>query len=163
MTRKHNIGTKIPFTKDHVKDKQLVIQMLKFEDRYTKTTDGQELYKSRLNLTGTTLNVIYAIHRYVLDHFDFDTSDESVETYRSIFKAYYNSPTDYDNDVLSSVFYMKANKCVYYTSQEIDVGDKLKNCNILQLDGVKTKLFNVIQKESIENFKYGFVGAFSNS
>jgi len=157
---RYEVIKKIPFTGDHVKDKQLVIKMLQFEDSYTKQPETQELYKSKLNMTGVSLNIIYAVHRYVLNHFDFNTSDESVEIYRSIFRNYYKSPTDYDEEVLSSVFYMKANKCVYYKTPEIKIGDKMQNCNILHLDGTKTTLFDVLSKEQ---FKYGFVGGFSNS
>ena len=154
------IKKKIPFTSDNVKDRELILRMLRFEDQYGKSDVCQNLYKAKLNFPRESLHVTYTIHRYVLDHFDFDTSDESVETYRTIFGNYYNSPTDYDKEVLDSVYYMKNNKCVYYTSCEFQLGDQLKDCNLLKLDGASTTLFESLNKEK---YKYAIIGSFSTS
>lgn len=159
MGKSTNINL-IPFTPAHVLDKELVIRMLQFEDQYGKSEEGQQYYKTELLQPQTTLNAIYATHRYVLNHFGFTTDDECVETYRTIFRTYYRSPTDYDVDVISSVFYMRGNKCVFYTRPKLTVGNKLVNCNLLNLDGSSTTLFDAVNSQQ---FTYCFVGAFSKS
>jgi hypothetical protein len=151
---------KKPFTNDHVKNKDLVIEMLKYEEVYNNGPEGQMLWKTKLNKPSTTLNVIYAIHRVVLNFFDFDTSDESVETYRTIFLSYYNGPHDYDKDVIGAAFYMRNNRCVFYDRPELNLGDKMPDCNILTLNGEPINLLNVLEKH---DFQYAFVGGFSNS
>lgn len=157
---KSDIMGLIPFTKDHVKDRALIIKMLQFEDEYGKSIDGQNLYRTKL-LLPHTLKPIYAIHRHVLNHFGFDTSDISVKNYRTIFSYYYKSPKEYDKEVLDSVYYMKNNKCVYYEKSAPKIGDKLINCNLLCIDGTtKITLFDVLKHKT---FKYAFVGAFSSS
>ena len=156
---KSTFKEKRPFTHDCVMDRDLVIQMLKFEEEYNNSDEGQLIHKTLLNNARTSLFTIYTIHRVVLDHFDFDTSDESVETYRTIFKTYFRSPKDYDKDVINSAFYMRNNRCVFYERPELDIGDKMVNCDILTLDGKPTTLFEIIPKD----FNYCFVGGFSLS
>lgn len=99
---KSNVTNSIPFTMEHVKDKSLVIRLLQFEDLYGKSKEGQILYKTKLSMPHT-LRPIYAIHRYVLNHFGFSTSEESVKNYRRIFSYYYKSPTEYDKSVKYSI------------------------------------------------------------
>lgn len=155
-----NTVNPIPFTIDHVHDKELVIKMLKYEDQYGKSDQVRDFYRTKLLQPRSTLNAIYATHRVVLDYFGFDTSDESVANYRKIFLTYYKSPTEYDNDVISSVYYMKNNKCVFYTKPMPRIGDKMTNVNLLNLDGTETTLFDVVHNMK---YKHCFVGAFSNS
>ncbi len=136
-----------PFTIYDVKNKQLVIKMLNYEEHITKSDNGQGLYKNTLNMPLTSLNVEKILNRQTLMNFGFDTTDESVEMYRTIFKNYYNSPTDYDKEVLNAVHYMRENKCVYYKSPIINVGDVIPNCEIYELDGkTKTSLHDIINK-----------------
>jgi len=149
-----------PFTEECILNKELVIKMLKYEDEFAYTDKGQEIYKTELLFPHNTLGAIYAIHRCVLDNFGFDTSDTSVENYRKIFSYYYNSPTDYDNEVLSSVFYMRSNKCVYYTKPKPTINDKLIDVNLLTLNGDNITLYDILKQY---DYKYAFVGAFSNS
>lgn len=150
-----------PFTMAEVNNKNLVIEMLKFEDYYGKSEDGQNYFRSSISLLPTgSLEPVYAIHRYVLTHFGYSSDDQSVANYRNIFKTYYTSPTNYDNDVISSVYYMKGNKCVFYNKPKPKIGEKLIDCNLLNLDGTNTTLFNVISNNT---FKYCFIGAFSSS
>jgi hypothetical protein len=157
---KSDVMILIPFTKDHVKNRELIIKMLQFEDEYGKSRDGQNLYRTKL-LLPHTLKPIYAIHKHVLNHFGFDTSDLSVKNYRKIFSYYYKSPTEYDKDVLDSVYYMKNNKCVYYQKPTPKIGDKFIDCNLLCIDGTtKIRLFDILKDEK---FKYAFIGAFSSS
>lgn len=157
---KSDVINLIPFTKNHVKDRPLILKMLQFEDEYGKSKDGQKLYKTKL-LLPHTLKPIYTIHKHVLNNFGFDTSDTSVKNYRTIFSYYYKSPTEYDKEVLDSVYYMKNNKCVYYKKQVPKIGEKLIDCNLLCIDGTtKITLFDVLKDKK---FKYAFIGAFSAS
>ena len=160
MGKEDIINPHKPFTHDNVLDKQLVIQMLKFETEYTISKQGQSLYENPLNLPLQTLNVEKTLNRITLNQFGFDTSDESVETYRTIFGTYYRSPTDYDKEVLDSSHYMRENKVVYYTSPKINIGDILPNCRLFQLNGTDDiTLYDTLNKKA----NYTVVAAFSLS
>ncbi|ARF08934.1 hypothetical protein Catovirus_1_984 [Catovirus CTV1] len=148
------------FTLDHIKDKDLVIKMLKYEDSIYLGEKGKEIYENEMYRPRISLDPEYAINRMVLLNFGFDTSDESTENYRKIFSHYYKSALDYDKDVLSSVTYMRNNKCVYYTKPVLEIGDQIPNCRIYKLDGIiETSLFDELGND----FNFAFVGAFSNS
>jgi len=160
MGKKDTNNTK-PFTMDDVKNKHLVIQMLKYEEQLTKSEYGQSLYKNTLNKPLISLNIEKALNRLVLSYFGFNTSDLNVETYRTIFRTYYNSPNDYDKDVLDSVHYMRENKCVYYKLPPLQLGDKIPNCDLYEIDGkTKTTLYDVINKTKSD---YTLIEAFSLS
>jgi hypothetical protein len=123
--------------------------MLKYEEQFTKSNDGQALYKNPLNRPLISLDVEKAINRIVLMKFRFNTTDSSVSNYRKIFKTYYNSPKDYDEDVINSVHYMRENKCVFYENPLLGVDQKIPNCELTELDGInKTTLYDVIIKEN---------------
>lgn len=149
-----------PFTEHNVKDKILIIDMLKYEDELGKSKIGQTLYKTKLLNPYVSLEPVYVLHRMTLDHFNFDTSNESVENYRTIFKNYYKSSHDYDLDVISSVYYMKNNKLMFYTKPKPIIGDNMIDTNLLLLNGEQTTLFEELNKFE---YKLCFVGAFSNS
>lgn len=147
------------FTEDHILDKKLIIEMLKYEDSIYLGEKGKEIYTNELYRPTISLDPEYTINRLVLLNFGFNTNDESVENYRKIFSYYYNSPIDYDKDVLSSVTYMRNNKCVYYTQQIINIDDTIPNCQLYKLDGEITNLFDELGKD----YNYAFIGAFSGS
>ena len=134
----------IEFTEEHLLDKELVIQMLTYEEKLTKSDYGQDLYRNPLNKPFVSLTIEKALNRKVLIHFGFSPSDASVEMYRSIFRTYFNSPTDYDKDVISSVHYMRENKCVFYETPDLHLGDSIPDCPLYTLDGIPTTLFNVL-------------------
>lgn len=150
----------IPFTYEHVKNKELVIKMLTYEEEYGKSEIGQELYRTKLLNPYVSLEPIYVVHRVTLAKFGFDTSEESVKNYRKIFSYYYNSPTDYDNDVISASYYMRNNKLMFYTLPKPIIGDNMTNVKLLNLDGTNTTLFEELDKHQ---YKTCFVGAFSTS
>ena len=148
------------FTLNEVKNRNLVIEMLKYEDSLIHGETGQEIYKNPLYKPRVSLLPEYSIHRLVLSKFGFTTSAEDVKNYRSIFRNYYHSPDDYDQEVLSSVTYMRENKCVYYTEPIVNVGDQIPNCPIYESDGItQTTLYDQLG----QNFQYAFIGGFSNS
>lgn len=153
--------TAVPFTHQHVLDKELVCKMLSREEKVTKSEYGQSMYRNVLNKPFVSLTVEFAINRKVLSDFGFDTSDKSVDTYRTIFKTYYNGPTDYDADVINSVHYMRENKCVFYTADKLNIGDKIPDCKLYNLDGMTTtSLYDVIAQE---NANHTVIAAFSMS
>lgn len=152
--------TDIPFTMEHINNKELVIGMLKYENDIILGPIGKGIYSNPLFKPRISLTPEYSIHRKVLSHFGFNTSDENVKRYRSIFKHYYNSPTDYDHEVLSTVVYMRENKCLYYTAPTIDYGDIIPNCQLYNLDGVTT---TTLYETLGNDFEYAFVAAYSTS
>lgn len=149
------------FTLNDVNNKELVILMLKYEEQLTKSNYGQSLYKNELNNPYTSLTVEKALNRLTLKHFNFDTSDASVENYRLIFKTYYSSPSNYDQDVINSSFYMRNNKCMYYKSKKLNVGDLIVDCQLYNLDGInKMSIHDILHKNE---FNYAMLCAFSLS
>lgn len=154
---KQKINNLNPFTINDVKNKQLVIQMLNYEEQLTKSDYGQSLYKNTLNKPLISLTIEYAINRLVLAYFEFDTTDASVAMYRTIFKTYYKSPNDYDADVLNAVHYMRENKCVYYKMPVLQIGDKIPDCVLYNLNGTETTLYD------IPKASHTLIGAFSLS
>jgi len=158
---KISLGDLKPFTKEHVLDKNLVIEMLKYEEELTKSDIGQSLYQNPLNKPLISLNVEKTLNRMTLTKFGFNTDDDSVETYRTIFKTYYKSPIDYDAEVLNSVHYMRENKCVYYKNPDLKIGDKIQDCIVTGIDGqIQTSLYDILNKEKSN---YVMIGAFSLS
>lgn len=150
------IDKKLPFTHNDVLNRDLVIEMLTYENSFGRG-EGQEIYKT---FTDHDLEPSHIINRNVLSHFNFSSTDESVQMYRTIFRNYYNSPTDYDKEVLDSVYYMKNNKCVYYTEPKLTINDKLINCGLLTLNNESTSLFSIINSMSFDHL---FLCAFSMS
>jgi hypothetical protein len=147
---------RVPFTREHIANKQLVIQLLQYEDSIIHSQYGQDMYKNKCNFPGTSLNIEKARQRIVLNHFAYNTSDESLENYRSIFKHYYHSSTDYDKDVLQSVTYMRENKCVYYTGTQLKIGDTATECKDIYRfhketgDVTSTTLFHELKRKKFD-------------
>ena len=135
--------------------------MLKHEDEIILGSIGKDIYANPLYCPRITLTPEYAIHRNVLSHFGFSTTYEDVANYRKIFSHYYKSPTSFDKDVLSSVAYMRENKCVYYSEPVINIKDTIKDVSLYDLDG-ETKI-SLIEFIKQNNANYTFIGAFSTS
>jgi len=148
-----------PFTTEDLLNRELIIKMLRDEDEIILGEEGKKIYTNPTYFVTKSLFSEYVIHRMVLTKNGFDTSDQSVENYRKIFKTYYKSPTDYDEEVLKSVAYMRENRCVYYTSPIIKVGQTLPNCRLYELNGVTET--NIV--DSLGKFDLAFVAAFSDS
>lgn len=150
----------VPFTQDHVKDRKLVIEMLKKEEGIAKGPIGQGMYQNPQNHPLITLNVEHAINRITLAEFGFDTSDESVANYRTVFKTYFRSPDDYDKEVINSSYYMRNNRCVFYKAPELKKGDILPDISLYEIDG---KSLTSVHREINEEDRYTVVAAFSMS
>lgn len=164
MGKDDNIVHLKPFTPNNVTNKQLVIKMLTYETNLAKSEQGQSLYRNPLNNPLVSLHVEKTLNRLTLSHFGFDTNDESVETFRTIFKTYYNSPTDYDPDVIGASYYMKNNKVKFYQSLPIEIGQTAPNCRLYNLDGItQTTLYDVISQKQQTTPSYTVIAAFSLS
>jgi hypothetical protein len=150
------------FTADHAKDKELVLRMLRYENEYGLSEAGTSIYRSEL-FNPHTLFPIYVTHRHVLSFFGFDTSDESVTNYRTIFSNFYESPSVYDKDVINSVFYMRQNKCMFYTRPKPKIGDGLIDSELTYLDGKTKIMLSTILSDALHLYKYFFVCSFSSS
>lgn len=151
-----------PFTKDHVNDRDLVIKMLKHETGIATGEWGQQRYRDPGSGTSVSLDNEYAFNRRTLHDFGFNTSDEDVLTFRTIFKNYFKGPDDYDKEVIDSSYYMKNNRCVYYQAEPLANGDLLPNCRLYKLDGTTaTDLHSAIRGSS--GASRGLICAYSNS
>ena len=147
-----------PFNNTALQNKELIISMLKAEETLIRSKYGQDKFKNKLNNSGSSLMLTKAFHREILYKFSFNTSDDDVEMYRSIFRTYFRSPTDYDKDVIEASHYMRNNRCVFYTTPVLQVGDIYPDCTLTTLNGTNTQLYNHLNPNG-----YTFVGAFSNS
>ena len=127
-----------PFTQKDVKNKELIIKLLTFETNFAKSKEGQSFYRNSSYRPRISLDVEKTFNRITLDHFGYDTSDESVENYRTIFKTYFKSPDNYDKDVIGASYYMINNKCVFYTKPHLKKGETIPNCNLLSGDHTTT-------------------------
>lgn len=122
---------------------------------------GQARYKDPFNLPYVSLTNEKAFNRMTLDAFGFTTEDEDVENFRTIFRTYYNSSTDYDAEVIDSIHYMKNNKLMFYQKPIINIGDRIPDVALYHLDGeTQTTLYDAIRKEDA---KYTVFAAFSKS
>ena len=135
------------FTQDDIKNRELVLKMLQDEDKYYLSDEGQELIRDSGRANVFSLNACKTIQRLILEKYEFEPDEESLSNYRTIFQQYYNSPTDYDKDILSSVYYMRENRLLYYTSKTLEIGDTIPNTELLEINGDQKTLFDVINEE----------------
>lgn len=148
------------FTNEIIFNRDLIIEMLKYEDKVIHGDLGKKIYNDNSYEHYTTHEAMYAIHRIVLSEFGFNTTDEDVKNYRKIFQSYYTSPQVYDKEVMNSVSYMRENKCLYYTGVDYVIGDTFEDVKLYDLSGKESiSLFDRIKNDD----KYTFVGAFSTS
>ena len=153
------------FTIDDIKNKELILKMLKFEDELYMSNKGQEIMINHGNNITNNLGS-KAIQRLTLNNFGYLSDDDNLLIYRKIFSNYYNSPTDYDEDILKSVYYMRENRLLYYKEKTIIVGDKIPNINLYLLDGkTLTDIYSNLNlnSNSNSNSKFSLVAAFSMS
>ena len=134
----------VPFTEDHVLDKSLMIDLLKKEEILWFGPWGQDVHKNKYNYNRVSLIPQIIIQKRNLVDNGFDPSDESIKNYRSTFRTYWNSPTDYDKDILNAVHYFRNNRILYYTSPILYVGDNVRNIidtiQVQDLEGDKVSL-----------------------
>lgn len=122
------------FTAAEVANRELVIRMLQHEEAITRSAEGQARYATPGMGARTTLNIELGFQRETLRHFGFGDTDDDVAVFRTIFRTYYNGPRDYDAAVLGASHYMRANRCVYYTAPELEVGDAVPDLPLAPVD-----------------------------
>lgn len=149
-----------PFTVAELRDRPMVLKLLRFEDALMLGPESAKIYNDPSIPHLTSLETFYILHRATLAAHGFNTTDEDVANYRKIFSHYYNGPHDYDAEVLGAVAYMRENKCVYYKSPPINVGEKAPDVPLQTITGIHTSLYKVLAENHHEHV---FVGAFSNS
>ena len=154
----------VPFTKESVQDRDLVIKMLQWEERFIRDdTKGQLLYKNEFYRPLRSLDVEKTAQRYTLTHFGFESTDEDLKNYRSIFKHYFQSPHDYDKEVINAAHYMRENRCIYYDQPIVEVGSKIPDVDGLESVGNVGKCSTLHQILEQKPFQHCFVAAFSLS
>lgn len=127
------------FTDSDVANKELVLQMLQFEDSVIKGPIGRSIYEKTTNRFSTS-KPEKKINMLVLSKFGFDTSKLSVRTYRTIFKHYYRSPTDFDVDIINAVVYFRENRRNFYTSPKLNINDLLPDLACYTIDETLTTI-----------------------
>lgn len=150
----------IPFGLTYIQNKQLILSMLEYEDKLFLSREGQQ-FLSEYGSNTTSLEGSKSIQRKTLNNFGFESSDADLANYRKIFHHYYTSSTDYDPQILNSVYYMRENRCLYYKSQPLKLGTQIPNLNIYGLDG-KTQ-YDLHQLIKTKNYDKTILAAFSLS
>ncbi len=135
------------FTQNDIENRDLILKMLQDEDKYYLSIEGQNLIKDLGRANVFSLNTAKTIQRQILEKYGFENDDESLATYRTIFQHYYKSSLDYDKDILSSVYYMRENRLLYYTTKKIEVDDIIPDTELLEVNGDSKTLFDVLNEE----------------
>ncbi len=149
-----------PFTLDDIKNRKLILSMLKYEDSIIHGDLGKQIYNNDSYEHFTSLEAMLSIHRIVLNHYNFSTTDSDIANYRKIFSYYYNSPESYDKEIINAVTYMRENKCVFYKGPDFNVGSKFENVEVSDLSGNPVQLIDKLKNSKDD---YTFIGGFSNS
>ena len=153
MSRRH-------FTAEDVKNKDLMLRLLRFEDGVIRGPLGAAIFADRSIPHLKSLETYFIFHRITLAEHGFTTEASDVATYRTIFSNYYKDPQHYDEEVINAVCYMRENKCVFYDTPLIALGDLAPDVELSTLSGESTTLHTLIEANP---HKYTFVGAFSHS
>lgn len=151
-----------PFTEKDLHNRLLILQMLKYEDSLF-FSEAQELYTNPSFKNFTSVEVQKTIQRKTLTNFGFDTSDNSLNTYRTIVQVYWRGPHDYDKDVLNSVVYLRANKLLYYQYPTPEVGDQAIDVKLYQSTPTTPSTHQVTKLSDHWNHHRTLICAFSTS
>lgn len=150
----------ISFGQTQILNKELILKMLKYEDKLFLSDSGQKFLNEYGNNT-TSLEGSKSIQRRTLNNFGFESTDLDLNNYRKIFHHYYNDSENYDLDILNSVYYMRENRCLYYKSPPLKKNQIIPNLNIFGLDGLTH--YDLHQLIKSKNYDKTFLAAFSLS
>lgn len=139
----------VPFREEQLKNRKLVLGMLRAEDKLYMSDLGQEHINSHGGIYSLESGKI--IQRAILKRFGYQYDDESLKNYRSVIHHYYKSPHDYDKEVMSSVVYLRENRLLYYKTPLPCVGDIYKDVPLTDLKGNVINLSDII-KGSLKKF-----------
>lgn len=128
-----------PFSDQDLHNRDLIIQMLKEEDRLF-FTEAQVLYKTPSFENLTSPQVQKAIQRQVLTKFGFTNTEDDVNRYRTIVQVYWKNAQDYDQTVLNSVVYLRANKLLYYQYPAPEIDEYAIDTELFQVTNPTTNL-----------------------
>ena len=134
----------VPFTREHLHDKELVIRMLKWEDAYIRRPENQSLFKDATYRPYISLDLLKRFNRAALMEFGFSSTPADVALYRKIFKTYHKTATEYDKDVMEATHYFRGNRCVFYTEPHMKPGSMIPDVPLYELDGSETSLFEAM-------------------
>jgi len=150
----------ISFDETHISNRNLILKMLKYEDELFLSKQGQT-FLHEYGMNTTSLEGSKSIQRMTLNNFGFESTEQDLKKYRTIFDHYYVNSLNYDEHVLNSVYYMRENKCLYYKSKPIELGIQIPNLNVYGLDG--TTQYNLHQLIRLKNYSKTILAAFSLS
>lgn len=150
----------IPFDLEYIQNKQLILSMLEYEDKLFLSKEGQQ-FLSEYGSNTTSLEGSKSIQRKTLNNFGFSSTDTDLSNYRKIFHHYYVSSTEYDPQILNSVYYMRENRCLYYKSKPLEINTIIPNLNVYGLDG-ETQ-YDLHQLIKTKNYSKTILAAFSLS
>lgn len=131
------------FTPTDIANRELVLRLLRYEDALYMSPAGQAILARPDFSNIFSLDAGKRIQRDTLIANGFSSTDASLATYRTIFQHYWRSASDYDAEVLAAVFYMRENRCLYYTAPDLVIGDTVPDCPLLELDGTPTSVHAV--------------------
>lgn len=109
----------IEFSQDHVRNRDLILKMLKAEEQLYMSKLGQEHILNHGGLS--SLDNVKTLQRQILKEFKFNPSNTSLDNYRTIIQTYYRSPDDYDQEIMSSVVYLRENRLLYYKTSKPEI------------------------------------------
>lgn len=122
------------FTPSDIANRDLILAMLQYENKLFFSEEGQRVMAEPGMNNLTSLEGSKTVQRLTLNHFGFNSAEQDLSHYRTIFHHYYHSAFDYDEEILSSVFYMRANRCLYYKTPELERGDTVPDCELYNID-----------------------------
>jgi hypothetical protein len=158
----------IEFTSNHVSNRNLVIELLLYEDKLFQSQYGQTVYQNTPNALFSSEPQII-IQRRVLVTFGFSSSDDSIKHYHTIFAHYYNNPFEYDKQVMNAVTYFRENKILYYQKPALQKGQIIPDVMLQRLinktnvNKETTTLYNEIETKTEIPVNGTFICAFSGS
>lgn len=130
------------FNASHIEDRDLVLRLLRYEDALFLSPAGQAVFANPAMSNIFSLEAGKTIQRATLCAHGFSATDASVAAYRTIFRRWSEDP-----EILRAVFYLRENRCLYYTSPEIRMGDVVPDSPLLELSSDTTSVHSVLAEQ----------------
>jgi hypothetical protein len=121
--------------------RDLVIEMLTFEQKIRYSKEIQDIYTMQYNASKDKnyepINIERAIQQYVLKRFGFESDMSSLEEYWKIPSTYWD-----DEEVKNSIFYMKLN---IFQFPSIKKGDNMIDANLVNYETNEELMLSSLQ------------------